>query len=159
MFASKKNKLLKKYASVILTKDPDSIGNALGIDWRKIIYPVLLHLLIPLILKIIQKLEVQLLMNISNMKQTISEPQCSYRGGWSHFVSFFIEENEPFPDWKDEDECVIVFGDFITWVADIIKLSEVNIAYSATSKMFQGLLSTLTIAKTQQIISLKKGVP
>jgi hypothetical protein len=37
--------------------------------------------------------------------------QCSYKGGWSHFVSFFIEENDPFPNWKDEDE---VFGDFIT---------------------------------------------
>jgi hypothetical protein len=37
------------------------------------------------------------------------------------------EENEPFPDWKDK-ECIIVFGDFITWAADNIKLSEVNIA-------------------------------
>jgi hypothetical protein len=24
--------------------------------------------------------------------------QHSYKRGWSHFVSFFIEENEPFPD-------------------------------------------------------------
>jgi hypothetical protein len=43
MFASKKNRLLKKYASVIPTKDPDNVGNALRIDWRKFIYPLLLH--------------------------------------------------------------------------------------------------------------------
>jgi hypothetical protein len=59
---------------------------------------------------------------------------------------------------EDEDECIIVFGNFITWAADNIKLSEVNIAYSAISKMFQCLLPTLAIAKIQQIISLKKGV-
>jgi hypothetical protein len=34
MFASKKNQLLKKYALVIPTKDPDNVGNALRIDWR-----------------------------------------------------------------------------------------------------------------------------
>jgi hypothetical protein len=84
--------------------------------------------------------------------------QRSYKGGWFHFVSFFIEQNEPFPDWKDEDDCIIVFGDFITWAADNIKLSEINIACSAISKMFQGLSPTLRIAKIQQIISLKKGV-
>jgi hypothetical protein len=44
--------------------------------------------------------------------------QCSYRGNYSHFISFFIEENEPFPDWKDEEECIIVFGGFITWAAE-----------------------------------------
>jgi hypothetical protein len=54
--------------------------------------------------------------------------QRSYKGGWSHFVSFFIEQDEPFPNWKYEDECIIVFGDFITWAADNIKLSEINIA-------------------------------
>jgi hypothetical protein len=59
--------------------------------------------------------------------------QCSYKGGWSHFVSFFIEENEPFPNWKDKDECIIVFGDFITWAADNIKFSQINIACSAIS--------------------------
>jgi hypothetical protein len=36
--------------SVILTKDPDDIGNILRIDWRKIYFPILL------ILKNIQKL-------------------------------------------------------------------------------------------------------
>jgi 5S rRNA maturation endonuclease (ribonuclease M5) len=35
---SKKNRLLKKYASVILTKDPDNIGNALRKDWKKFVY-------------------------------------------------------------------------------------------------------------------------
>jgi hypothetical protein len=66
---------------------------------------------------------------ISNLAEST---QCSYKRGWSHFVSFFIEENEPFPNWKDEDECIIVFGDFI----NNIKLSEINIACSAISKMF-----------------------
>jgi hypothetical protein len=84
--------------------------------------------------------------------------QCSYKGGWSHFISFFIEENEPFPDWEDEDECIMIFRDFITWAVDNIKLLEVNIACSAISKMFQCLLPRLAIAKIQQIISLKKGV-
>jgi hypothetical protein len=46
---------LKKYASVIPTKDPDNVGNALRIDWRKFVNPVLLHPPIPLILKTIQK--------------------------------------------------------------------------------------------------------
>jgi hypothetical protein len=55
MFASKKNRLLKKYALVIPTKDPDNIGNALRIDWKRFVYPILLHPLIPLILKTIQK--------------------------------------------------------------------------------------------------------
>jgi hypothetical protein len=55
MFASKKNQLLKKYASVIPTKDPDNVKNALRIDWRKFVYPMLLHPPIPLILKTIQK--------------------------------------------------------------------------------------------------------
>jgi hypothetical protein len=84
--------------------------------------------------------------------------QRNYKGGWSHFVSFFIEQDEPFPNWKDEDKCIIVFGDFITWAADNTKLSEINIACSAISKMLQGLSPTLAIAKIQQIISLKKGV-
>jgi hypothetical protein len=83
--------------------------------------------------------------------------QRSYKRGWSHFVSFFIEENDPFPNWKDEDECIIVFRDFITWATDNIKLSEVNIACSAISKMFQCLQPTLGIAKIQQIIGLKRG--
>jgi hypothetical protein len=61
--------------------------------------------------------------------------QHSYKGGWSHFVSFFIEENEPFPNWKDEDKCIIIFEDFITWAADNIKKSKINIACSAISKM------------------------
>jgi hypothetical protein len=51
-----------------------------------------------------------------------------------------------------------MFGEFITWAADNIKLLEVNIACSAISKMFQCLLPKLAIAKIQQIISLKKGV-
>jgi uncharacterized protein YsxB (DUF464 family) len=51
-----------------------------------------------------------------------------------------------------------MFGDFITWAADNIKLLEVNITCSAISKMFQCLLPRLTITKIQQIISLKKGV-
>jgi hypothetical protein len=55
MFASKKNQLLKKYASMIPTKDPDNVGSALRIDWRKFVYPMLLHPPIPLILKTIQK--------------------------------------------------------------------------------------------------------
>jgi hypothetical protein len=84
--------------------------------------------------------------------------QHSYKGGWSHFVSFFIEEDETFPNWKDEDECIIVFGDFITWATDNIKLSEINIACSAISKMFQGLSPILELTKINQIISLKKGV-
>jgi hypothetical protein len=46
---------LKKYESVIPTKDPDNVGNALRIDWKKFTYPMLLHPLIPLILKTIQK--------------------------------------------------------------------------------------------------------
>jgi ribonuclease HI len=54
MFASKKSRLSKKYALVILTKDPNNVGNTLRIDWRKFIYPVLLHPPIPLILKTIQ---------------------------------------------------------------------------------------------------------
>jgi hypothetical protein len=83
--------------------------------------------------------------------------QRSYKGGWSHFVSFFIEENDPFPNWKDENECIIIFGDFITWATDNIKLSEVNIACSVISKMFQCLQPTLGITKIQQIISLKRG--
>jgi hypothetical protein len=49
-------------------------------------------------------------------------------------------------------------GDFITWASDNIKLSEINIACSAISKMFQCLLPKFPIAKIQQIISLKKGV-
>jgi uncharacterized protein YsxB (DUF464 family) len=39
-----------------------------------------------------------------------------------------------------------------------IKLSEINIACSAISKMFQGLSPTLELAKINQIINLKKGV-
>jgi hypothetical protein len=73
--------------------------------------------------------------------------QHSYKGGWFHFVSFFIEQDEPFPNWKDKDECIIVFGDFITWATNNIKLLEINIACSAISKMFQGLLPTLEITK------------
>jgi hypothetical protein len=46
--------------------------------------------------------------------------QCSYKGGWSHFISFFIEENETFPDWKDEDECVIVFREILLLGQQII---------------------------------------
>jgi hypothetical protein len=84
--------------------------------------------------------------------------QHSYKGGWSHFISFFIEKNEPFREWKNEDEYIIVFEDFITWAVDNIKLSKVNIACSEISKVFQGLLLTLAIVKVQQIISLKKGV-
>jgi hypothetical protein len=51
-----------------------------------------------------------------------------------------------------------MFGDFITWAADNIKLSEINITCSAISKMFQGLSPTLELAKINQIITLKKGV-
>jgi hypothetical protein len=50
--------------------------------------------------------------------------QRSCKGGWFHFVSFFIEESEPFPDWEDKDECIIIFGDFITWAADNNKFKE-----------------------------------
>jgi hypothetical protein len=39
----------------------------------------------------------------------------SYKGGWSHFITFFINNNKPLPDWFDEDDCIIVFEDFITW--------------------------------------------
>jgi hypothetical protein len=55
LFASKKNRLLQKYASVIPSKDPDNIGNTLRLDWSKIKYPALIHPPIPLILKSIQK--------------------------------------------------------------------------------------------------------
>jgi hypothetical protein len=61
------------------------------------------------------------------MSSITDSTQRSYKGGWSHFVSFFIEENDPFPNWKDEDKCIIVFGDFITLATDNIKLSEINI--------------------------------
>jgi hypothetical protein len=55
LFASKKNRLLRKYASAIPTKDPNNIKNTLRIDWKKIHVVVLIHPLIPLILKSIQK--------------------------------------------------------------------------------------------------------
>jgi hypothetical protein len=55
LFASKLNKLVKTYVSVIPRKDPDNIGNALRLDWSKIKGPVLLHPPVPLILKVLQK--------------------------------------------------------------------------------------------------------
>jgi hypothetical protein len=44
LFASKKNRLVKTYASVIPRRDPDNIGNALRLDWKNIKGPILLHL-------------------------------------------------------------------------------------------------------------------
>jgi hypothetical protein len=51
----KKNPLLKKYTSLIPSKDPDNIGSALKLNWMKIYQLVFFHSLIPLILKVIQK--------------------------------------------------------------------------------------------------------
>jgi hypothetical protein len=57
LFASKKNRLTKIYASIIPRRDPDNIGNALRLNWSNIKRPVLLHPPIPLLLKILRKLE------------------------------------------------------------------------------------------------------
>jgi hypothetical protein len=51
LFASKKNRLLQKFALVRFRQ----YRNALRIDWRKIHVPVSIYLPIPLILKSIQK--------------------------------------------------------------------------------------------------------
>jgi hypothetical protein len=42
------------------------------------------------------------------MSSIVDSTQRSYKGGWFYFVSFFIKENDPFPNWKDEDECIIL---------------------------------------------------
>jgi hypothetical protein len=57
LFASKKNKLIKTYASVIPRGDLDNIGNALRLDWSNIKSPVLLHPPIPLLLKVLRKFQ------------------------------------------------------------------------------------------------------
>jgi hypothetical protein len=44
LFASKLNRLLKTYVSVIPRKAPDNIKNALRLNWSKIKNPPLLHL-------------------------------------------------------------------------------------------------------------------
>jgi hypothetical protein len=82
--------------------------------------------------------------------------QRGYKGGWNLFILFFIKNNEPFPNWNDEDECIVIFGDFISWFLSNNKLSELNITSSAISKMFQWLFPKLAIAKLPEIISLKK---
>jgi hypothetical protein len=55
LFASKKNRLIRTYASVIPRGDSDNIGNALRLDWSKIKGPILLHPPIPLLLKVLRK--------------------------------------------------------------------------------------------------------
>jgi hypothetical protein len=55
LFVLKRNKLVKTYASVIPRKDPDNIGNALRLDWSNIKGPVLLDPPIPLLMKVLNK--------------------------------------------------------------------------------------------------------
>jgi hypothetical protein len=42
---------------VIPRKDPDNIGNFLRLNWSNIKNPILLHLLIPLLLKVLRKFQ------------------------------------------------------------------------------------------------------
>jgi hypothetical protein len=60
--------------------------------------------------------------------------------------------SEPFPNWNNEEECIVIFGDFISWFSSNNKLSELNIASSAISKF-----PKLSITKLLAFISLKKG--
>jgi hypothetical protein len=55
LFASKKNRLIRTYASVIPRWDLDNVGNALRLNWKNIKGPVLLHPPIPLLLKVLKK--------------------------------------------------------------------------------------------------------
>jgi hypothetical protein len=55
------------------------------------------------------------------------------------------------PNWDDEDECIIIFGDFISLFSSNNKLWELNITSSVISKMFNP-----NPAKLPAIISLKK---
>jgi hypothetical protein len=57
LFASKKNRLTKTYASVIPRRDPDNIRNALRLNWSNIKGPILLHLPNPLLLKVLRKFQ------------------------------------------------------------------------------------------------------
>jgi hypothetical protein len=52
LFASKKNQLIKTYASIIPRGDTDNIGNALRQNWSKIKTPILL-----LLLKVLKKFQ------------------------------------------------------------------------------------------------------
>jgi hypothetical protein len=40
--------------------------------------------------------------------------QRNYKRGWNQFISFFIKDNEQFQNWNNEDECIVIFGDFIS---------------------------------------------
>jgi hypothetical protein len=55
LFASKRNRLTRTYASVILRGDPDNVGNVLRMNWKNVKGPVLLHPPIPLLLKVSKK--------------------------------------------------------------------------------------------------------
>jgi hypothetical protein len=55
LFASKKNRLIQTYASVIPRGDPDNVGNALRLNWANTKGLVLLHPPIPLLLKVLKK--------------------------------------------------------------------------------------------------------
>jgi hypothetical protein len=57
LFASKKNRLVRMYVSVIPRKDLDNIGNALRLNWSNIKGLVLLYPLIPLLLKVLKKFQ------------------------------------------------------------------------------------------------------
>jgi hypothetical protein len=62
--------------------------------------------------------------------------QRNYKRGWK-FIFFFIRNYELFLNWNNEDECIIIFGDFILLFSSNNKISELNIACSVISKMFQ----------------------
>jgi hypothetical protein len=55
LFASKRNRLIRTYASVIPQWDPENLGNALRLNWANIKGPILLHPPIPLLLRVLKK--------------------------------------------------------------------------------------------------------
>jgi hypothetical protein len=55
LFASKRNRLIRTYASVIPLWDPDNVGNALRLNWKNVKGSVLLHPPIPLLPKVLRK--------------------------------------------------------------------------------------------------------
>lgn len=48
------------------------------------------------------------------VRRSINSTQINYKTGWNLFIVYLVSTNEPLPDWKNEDDNITTFEDFIT---------------------------------------------